>query len=52
MLNRELVMLSRRNSDVRSLALTLGKRTLIAQCQDQIRGLRETLAKHEMTATR
>jgi hypothetical protein len=52
-LNRELVMLSRRNSDVRSLALTFGrKRTLIAQCQDQIRGLRETLAKHEMTATR
>lgn len=53
MLNREIVMLSRRNSDVRSLALTLGrKRTLIAQCQDQIRGLRETLAKHEMNATR
>jgi hypothetical protein len=53
MLNGEIVMLSRRNSDVRSLALTLGrKRAVIAQCEDQIRALRETLAKHEMKATR
>ena len=52
-LNAELVKLSRRNSDVRPLALTLGrKRAVIAQCEDQISALRETLAKHEMNATR
>jgi hypothetical protein len=53
MVNDEIVKLSRRNSDVRSLTLTLGrKRAVIAQCDDQIEGLRETLAKHEMNATR
>ena len=52
-INNEIVMLSRRDSGVHSLALTLGrKRTVAALCQDQIRGLRETLAKHEMSATR
>jgi hypothetical protein len=52
-LNAELIKLSRRNSDVRSLALTLGrKRVLTAQCDDELRGLREALARHENTATR
>jgi hypothetical protein len=52
-INAELITLSRRNSDVRSLALTLGrKRLLTAQCDDQLRGLREALARHENTATR
>jgi len=36
-----------------SLALTLGrKRTVIAQRNDQLRGLRETLSKHAMNVTR
>jgi hypothetical protein len=52
-INGEIVTLSRRNSNVRSLALTLGrKRTLTAQCQDQLQELEETLAKHQVTATR
>ena len=52
-INVEIISLSRRNSNVRSLALTLGrKRTVIAQCDDQLRGLRETLSKHAMNATR
>lgn len=52
-INADLIKLSRQNSDVRSLALTLGrKRVLTAQCDDQLRGLREALARHENTATR
>ena len=52
-INTELIALSRRNSDVRSLALTFGrKRTLTAQCDDQLRGLQEALTKHEAKATR
>jgi hypothetical protein len=52
-INAELIKLSRRNSDVRSLALTLGrKRALTAQCDDQLRGVQEALARHEMKATR
>jgi hypothetical protein len=52
-INKELVALSRRNSDVYSLALTLGKkRTLAAECEDQLRALDEALAKHEFRATR
>ena len=39
-LHEELIVLSRRNSDVRSLALTLGrKRTVTAECEDQLRGV-------------
>jgi hypothetical protein len=52
-INVDIIKLSRRNSDVRSLALTFGrKRTVIAQCDDQLRALRETLSKHMMNATR
>ena len=51
--NKLIITLSRRNSDVRSLALSLGrKRTLAAQCDDQLRALEEALAKHGFTATR
>jgi hypothetical protein len=51
--NRDLVKLSRRNSNVRSLALSLGrKRTLAADCEDQLKALEEALAKHELGATR
>jgi hypothetical protein len=52
-INTELVALSRRNSDVHSLALSLGrKRTLTAACDDSLRALQEALQKHDFTATR
>jgi hypothetical protein len=51
--NREIVALSRRNSDVRSLALSLGrKRMVTAVADDQLRALQEALARHAFTATR
>ena len=52
-INDEIVTLSRRNSNVRSLALSLGrKRMVTAECEDDLRALEEALAKHEFTATR
>ena len=49
-INSEFLALSRRNSDVRSLALSLGrKRTVIAQCEDQLQALELALAKHAFT---
>lgn len=52
-INRDIITLSRRNSNVRSLALSLGqKRTVTAQCDDQLRALQEALAKHSATGTR
>jgi hypothetical protein len=51
--NREILTLSRRNSEVRSLALSLGrKRTVMAVADDQLRGLEEALGKHAFTGTR
>jgi hypothetical protein len=51
--HREIIALSRRNSDVRSLSLSLGrKRVITAQCDDQLRALQESLAKHSLGATR
>jgi hypothetical protein len=51
--NSEILKLSRRNSNVRSLTLALGrKRTLTAQCDDQLAAFEQALAKHEVTATR
>ena len=51
--HKEIVTLSRRNSDVRSLALSLGrKRTVTADCEAQLQALEEVLAKHKFTATR
>jgi hypothetical protein len=51
--NREIIGLSRRNSNVRSLSLTLGeKRRLTAQCEDSLRALSEALAKRGFVATR
>ena len=53
MTNAEIVRLSRRNSNVRSLALSMGrKRTVTAQCDDDLRALDEALSKHEFGATR
>lgn len=52
-LNKEILALSRRNSNVRSLSLTLGeKRRLTAQCEDSLRALNEALAKRGFVATR
>lgn len=52
-INAEIVALSRRNSNVRSLALTLGrKRTVGAECEVQLQALDDALAKHAFTATR
>ena len=51
--NAELVALSRRNSNVRSLALSLGqKRILTAKCEDPLRALQAALAKRGVGGTR
>jgi hypothetical protein len=53
MVNAEIVSLSRRNSNVRSLALSLGKkRTVTAECEDLLQALEDTLASHHFAATR
>ncbi len=52
-INAEIVKLSRRNSDVRSLALTLGrKRALTVTCEDRLRALDQSLGEHRFNATR
>ncbi len=49
----EIVSLSRRNSNVRSLALTMNqKRTLTAACEDTLRALQDALATRGFTGTR
>ena len=51
--NGEIVALSRRNSEVRSLALSLGqKRMLTAQCEETLRALQDALAKRSFSGTR
>jgi hypothetical protein len=51
--NAEIVNLSRRNSNVRSLALSLGrKRTVTAEADDTLRALEDALATHDFKATR
>jgi len=51
--NTEIVALSRRNSNVRSLALSLGKkRTVTAECEESLQALEDGLARHHFTATR
>jgi hypothetical protein len=52
-LNAQIVSLSRRNSNVRSLALSLGqKRNLAAACDDSLRALQDALSKRGFTGTR
>ena len=52
-IHKEIITLSRRNSDVRSLALSLGeKRKVTAECEAHLQALEEALAHHEFTATR
>jgi hypothetical protein len=51
--SRQIVTLSRRNSNVRSLALSLREKpVLTAACDDSLRSLEEALAKEGFTATR
>jgi len=52
-LNAQLITLSRRNTNVRSLALSLGqKRMLAAACEDSLRALEDALSKRGFSATR
>jgi hypothetical protein len=52
-INAEILTLSRRNSNVRALALALGKkRTLVAACDESLRALQDALAKRGFTGTR
>jgi hypothetical protein len=52
-LNAQLTALSRRNTNVRSLALSLGqKRMRTAACEDSLRALQDALSKRGFSATR
>jgi hypothetical protein len=52
-IHQQLIGLSRRNSDVHSLALSLGrKRDTAARCEAALQALEAALAKHGFTATR
>ena len=49
-INAEIVKLSRRNSNVRSLALSLGqKRMLTAKCDETLRSLQDALEQRDMS---
>jgi hypothetical protein len=51
--NAQIVVLSRRNSNVRSLALSLGqKRALAAACDESLRALEDGLAQRGFTGTK
>lgn len=52
-LNGEVIALSRRNTNLRSLALSLGeKRMLAAACEESMRSLQAALDRREFTGTR
>ncbi len=52
-LNAEIISLSRRNTNVRSLALSLDqKRQIVVKCEDSLRALRTALEKHEYAGRR
>ena len=52
-LNGQIIALSRRNTNVRSLALSLEQKPkLIAACEESLRGLRDALAKRGYTGSR
>ena len=51
--NAQIIALSRRNTNVRSLALSLNQKgKLTGACEDSLRALREALAKRGFTGTR
>jgi hypothetical protein len=52
-LNKQIISLSRRNSNVRSLALSLGKkRMLTARCEESLHALQAALGRRAFTGTR
>jgi hypothetical protein len=52
-IHAQIIALSRRNTEVRSLALSLGREHLVtAECEDHLQTLEDALAKHGFTATR
>jgi hypothetical protein len=52
-LNAQIIALSRRNTNVRSLALSLDqKRTIIAACEERLHALQNALAKRGFTGIR
>jgi len=52
-LNTQLIVLSRRNSNVRSLALSLGKkRVLTARCEESLHAIQDALSKRAFAGTR
>ncbi len=52
-LNTQLIVLSRRNSNVRSLALSLGKkRVLTARCEENLHAIQDALSKRAFAGTR
>jgi hypothetical protein len=52
-LNAQIIALSRRNTNVRSLALSLDqKRAIIATCEESLHALQDALAKRGFTGTR
>ena len=52
-LNTQIIGLSRRNTNVRSLALSLGEKgTLTARCEESLRALASNLAKRGFSGTR
>src|SRR5262249_56699356 len=51
--NTQLIGLSRRNSNVRSLALSLGKkRVLTARCEERLHAIQDALSKRTFAGTR
>lgn len=51
--NRQIIRLSRRNSNVRSVALSLNqKRTIVAACEEKLQALRAALSKRGFVGTR
>jgi hypothetical protein len=51
--NQQIISLSRRNTNVRSLALSLNqKRTVIAECENSLHSLRDALSKRGFIGTR
>jgi hypothetical protein len=52
-INSEIVALSRRNTNVRSLALSLNQKGILtARCQESLRALVDALANHRLSGTR
>ena len=52
-LNAQIIALSRRNTNVRSLALSLDqKRTIIAGCEESLHALRDALARRGYVGVR